>query len=123
MNAIDLNEGLSTAQVQLREEAQRFAAGALRPAALELDDLSPGEVISSGSRLWDVFREAYRAGYHLRSSMGTADTGVAAVPLELPRVSRGTPLNKLGQRSLNQGEVIFDGAIRPLSMGRIALLA
>jgi len=247
MNAIDLNEGLSKTQEQLRQEAQRFAAEMLRPAALELDDMPPEGVISSGSRLWDVFREAYRAGYHLRSfppelggagltaedgwvvgealgwggsglaislgvtampfrvaaltgnpdlmrnvvmpfvedregryrgcwcatepdhgsdailysgenarpdihfecaarldgdewvitgqksawvsngtiathalaflsvepSMGMAGTGVAVVPLDLPGVSRGNPVNKLGQRSLNQGEIFFDGVRIP----------
>ena len=36
------------------------------------------------------------------------DCGVAVVPLDLPGVSRGKPLNKLGQRALNQGEIFFD---------------
>ena len=30
------------------------------------------------------------------------------VPLELPGVSRGKPLDKIGQRTLNQGELFFD---------------
>ncbi len=30
------------------------------------------------------------------------------VPLELPGVSRGKPLDKIGQRTLNQGEIFFD---------------
>lgn len=34
--------------------------------------------------------------------------GVAIVPLDLPGVSRGKPLDKLGQRPLNQGELFFD---------------
>ncbi len=34
--------------------------------------------------------------------------GVAVVPLDLPGVSRGKPLDKLGQRALNQGEIFFD---------------
>ncbi|MBQ75945.1 MAG: acyl-CoA dehydrogenase [Gammaproteobacteria bacterium] len=34
--------------------------------------------------------------------------GVAIVPLDLPGVSKGKPLNKLGQRSMPQGEVFFD---------------
>lgn len=34
--------------------------------------------------------------------------GVALVPLDLPGVSRGRPLDKLGQRALNQGEIFFD---------------
>jgi alkylation response protein AidB-like acyl-CoA dehydrogenase len=34
--------------------------------------------------------------------------GIAIVPLDLPGVSRGKPLDKLGQRALNQGEIFFD---------------
>jgi alkylation response protein AidB-like acyl-CoA dehydrogenase len=34
--------------------------------------------------------------------------GVAVVPLDLPGVSRGKALDKLGQRALNQGEIFFD---------------
>ncbi|MEB2345528.1 MAG: acyl-CoA/acyl-ACP dehydrogenase [Deltaproteobacteria bacterium] len=34
--------------------------------------------------------------------------GVCLVPLDLPGVSRGKPLDKLGQRALNQGEIFFD---------------
>jgi len=34
--------------------------------------------------------------------------GVALVPLDLPGVSRGKPLDKIGQRALNQGELFFD---------------
>ncbi len=34
--------------------------------------------------------------------------GVALVPLDLDGVSRGAPLDKLGQRALNQGEIFFD---------------
>ena len=34
--------------------------------------------------------------------------GVVIVPLDLPGVSRGKPVDKLGQRALNQGEIIFD---------------
>ena len=41
-------------------------------------------------------------------SKGMPGSGIAIVPLDLPGVSRGKPLNKLGQRALNQGEVFFD---------------
>jgi alkylation response protein AidB-like acyl-CoA dehydrogenase len=34
--------------------------------------------------------------------------GVFLVPLDLPGVNRPRPIDKLGQRSLNQGEVVFD---------------
>ncbi len=39
---------------------------------------------------------------------GLRDGGVALVPLDLPGVSRGAPLDKIGQRALNQGEIFFD---------------
>ena len=247
MTAIDVNEGLTREQVLLREETHRFAEEVLRPASQELDELPPEEVIAPDSRLWDVFRQAYQAGYHLRSfppelggpglspedawvvseefgwgnaglsisigvtampfrlaamtgnpdlrreivlpfvedregkyrgcwcatepnhgsdailfsgeyarpdihfdcaarrdgdgwvingqksawvsngtiathalaflcvepSMGMAGTGVAVIPLDRPGVSRGKPLNKLGQRALNQGEIFFDNVHIP----------
>jgi len=36
-----------------------------------------------------------------------ADAGLL-VPLDVPGVSKGRPLNKIGQRALNQGELFFD---------------
>jgi alkylation response protein AidB-like acyl-CoA dehydrogenase len=44
----------------------------------------------------------------LDPGQGMAGGGVALVPLRLRGVSRGTPLDKMGQRGLNQGELIFD---------------
>jgi len=45
-------------------------------------------------------------------SMGGADGSeggcVALIPLDLPGVSKGEALNKIGQRALNQGELFFD---------------
>jgi acyl-CoA dehydrogenase len=41
-------------------------------------------------------------------AQGFAGGGVCVVPLDLPGVSRGRPLDKLGQRPLNQGEIFFD---------------
>jgi alkylation response protein AidB-like acyl-CoA dehydrogenase len=246
MCALDLTDD-PPEQKQLREQAHRFAAEVLRPASLELDVRSPEEVIAPESRLWDVFREAYKAGYHLQPfppqlggaglgpmdtwvigeefgwgsaalsislgvtsmpfrfaaltanpdlmrdvvmpyvedkegkyvgcwcatepqhgsdailysgeytrpdihfdcmarrdgddwvingqksawvsngtiathtlgffcadpSMGMNGTCVAVVPLDLPGVTRGKPLNKLGQRALNQGEIFFDNVRVP----------
>ncbi len=40
---------------------------------------------------------------------------VFLVPLDLPGVSRPRPLDKLGQRSLNQGEIFFDDVRVPAS--------
>jgi alkylation response protein AidB-like acyl-CoA dehydrogenase len=48
-------------------------------------------------------------------SMGMAGGGVAIVPLNLPGVSKGAPLNKIGQRALNQGEIFFDNVRIPKS--------
>lgn len=41
-------------------------------------------------------------------SRGMRGQGLAIVPLDLPGVSRGKPLDKLGQRPLNQGSIVFD---------------
>jgi len=43
----------------------------------------------------------------LDSSKGMAGGGVAFIPLDLPGVSKGKPLDKLGQRALNQGSIRF----------------
>jgi alkylation response protein AidB-like acyl-CoA dehydrogenase len=44
---------------------------------------------------------------------GQEGGGVALIPLDLPGVSKGKPLNKLGQRALNQGEIFFDNVRLP----------
>lgn len=46
-------------------------------------------------------------------SMGHAGGGIFAIPLNLPGVKKGAPLNKLGQRDLNQGEIYFDNVRIP----------
>ncbi len=46
--------------------------------------------------------------------------GVAFVPFDLPGVSKGKPLNKLGQRALNQGEIFFDEVRIPSSYMLVA---
>jgi alkylation response protein AidB-like acyl-CoA dehydrogenase len=43
----------------------------------------------------------------LDASKGMAGGGVAFIPLDLSGVSKGKPLNKLGQRALNQGSIRF----------------
>jgi len=51
----------------------------------------------------------------LDQSKGFAGGGVFLVPLDLPGVSRPKPLDKLGQRSLCQGEIYFDDVRIPAS--------
>ncbi|NOY68938.1 MAG: acyl-CoA/acyl-ACP dehydrogenase [Deltaproteobacteria bacterium] len=41
-------------------------------------------------------------------SKGMAGYGICIVPLDLDGVSKGKPLEKIGQRDLNQGEIFFD---------------
>jgi len=245
---LDLNKGLTDAEKSVKEETHKFAAEVLRPASVELDKLSPEDVIAEGSLMWDVFQKAYEQGYHTSSlpeqfgganlsplashihaeemgwgsadfaisigvtsfpfsfaamsgnadlikevvvpfsqdrqgkyigcwaitephhgsdslligtdqfgapdsafdctarldgdewvingqksawvsngtiathactflsvdrAKGMAGGGVAIIPLNLPGVSRGKPLNKLGQRALNQGEIFFDNVRLP----------
>ncbi len=45
---------------------------------------------------------------NLNKERGQEGGGVAIIPLNLPGVSKAKPLNKLGQRALNQGEIFFD---------------
>ncbi len=72
----DLNKELTAEQQSIKEETHKFAAEVLRPASIELDKLSPDEVIAEGSVHWDVFRKAYELGYHkvaLPESLGGTD--------------------------------------------------
>jgi alkylation response protein AidB-like acyl-CoA dehydrogenase len=46
---------------------------------------------------------------------GLSGGGIFLVPLDLEGVSRGKPLNKIGQRALNQGEIFFDQVRIPAS--------
>jgi alkylation response protein AidB-like acyl-CoA dehydrogenase len=39
---------------------------------------------------------------------GSSGSAVVIIPLDLPGVTKGKPLDKLGQRALNQGEIFFD---------------
>ncbi|MBT4521980.1 MAG: acyl-CoA/acyl-ACP dehydrogenase [Halieaceae bacterium] len=47
------------------------------------------------------------------SDQGYADGAVFLMPLDLEGITRGKPLNKIGQRSLNQGEIFFDNVKVP----------
>jgi len=49
----------------------------------------------------------------LDPSRGMEACGVAVIPLDYPGITRGKPLNKLGQRALNQGEIFFDNVRIP----------
>jgi len=49
----------------------------------------------------------------LDPSKGMAGGGVAFIPLNLPGVSKGKPVDKMGQRALNQGSINFSNVRIP----------
>ncbi len=49
-------------------------------------------------------------------SMGLSGGGICMIDLNQPGVSKGKPLDKIGQRELPQGELYFDDAICPEEM-------
>lgn len=52
----------------------------------------------------------------LDDSKGMQGTGLAIVPLDLPGISKGKALDKIGLRALNQGELFFDEVRIPRKM-------
>ena len=58
---------------------------------------------------------ATHAALHLSldPAQGMHGTGICVLPLDLPGISRGTPLDKIGQRPLNQGEIFFHDVCVP----------
>lgn len=44
----------------------------------------------------------------LQPEKGMKGQGLALIKLDLPGISRGKPLDKMGQRPLNQGEIVFE---------------
>lgn len=62
---LELNKNLTEHEEAIKTQIHTFAKDILRPASLELDRIpDPSDVIGEGSRLWDVFRQAYQLGYH-----------------------------------------------------------
>jgi alkylation response protein AidB-like acyl-CoA dehydrogenase len=49
----------------------------------------------------------------LEPERGMQGQGLAIIPLDLPGISKGKPLDKMGQRPLNQGSIIFEDARIP----------
>jgi alkylation response protein AidB-like acyl-CoA dehydrogenase len=77
---LDLNKDLTEEERSVKEETHTFAAEVLRPASIELDKLSPDEVVTEGSVMWDVFRQAYQQGQH-SSGLPEQLGGVSLSPL------------------------------------------
>ncbi len=58
---------------------------------------------------------ATHAVFHvgLEPEKGMMGQGLAIIPLDLPGITKGKPLDKIGQRALNQGEIFFEDARIP----------
>ncbi|MFO1376983.1 MAG: acyl-CoA dehydrogenase family protein [Steroidobacteraceae bacterium] len=52
------------------------------------------------------------AGFE-NAAQGLAEGAAFLMPLDLPGITRGKPLEKLGQRTLNQGEIFFNNVVVP----------
>jgi alkylation response protein AidB-like acyl-CoA dehydrogenase len=50
----------------------------------------------------------------LDQEKGMKGQGLALIPLDLPGITRGKPLDKIGQRPLSQGEIFFDDVRVPM---------
>ena len=62
LNSIALE--LTDEQEALKQTLRRFAAENLRPAAVELDKMTPEEVIEEGSLFWETMKKMHKNGYH-----------------------------------------------------------
>ncbi|MFQ5353000.1 MAG: acyl-CoA dehydrogenase family protein, partial [Candidatus Binatia bacterium] len=87
-----------------------FSDGTIKPNCTARKD-GDGFVISGQKAAWvsnGSIADVAALFCTLEPEHGFGGGGIAVVPLDLPGVSRGAPLDKLGQRSLNQGEIFFD---------------
>ncbi|MGH7805457.1 MAG: acyl-CoA dehydrogenase family protein [Candidatus Binatia bacterium] len=98
---LEYDLGLDDAQREIRDTAHRFAADVLRPASLAIDRLPPGDVVTSGSLLEKVVRQAHEFGFTRLT--GPADLG----GLEAPPVTQHLVLEELAWGSLGIASSIF----------------
>ena len=64
-----LETGLSEEEQAIQEGVRRFAKEVIRPAGIELDRLSPEEMIAPGSKLWDVLEQSKDLGLSVMALM------------------------------------------------------
>ena len=60
----DLNLDLTDEHIALKESVHKFSVEVLRPASIELDKLSPEEVIKKDSLYWKCMKQMYKNKYH-----------------------------------------------------------
>jgi len=64
MDYLDIHADLSDEDLDIKKAAHTFAEEVVRPASIELDRMSPEEVVAAGSPLWSFLEKAYGLGYH-----------------------------------------------------------
>lgn len=64
MEYFDLNMNLSVTDLTLKSHANKFAREVMRPISIQLDQMTPEEVIAPESPFWDFMKIAYEKGYH-----------------------------------------------------------
>lgn len=64
MNYFDLDLNLSKEDIALKKETHKFALEVMRPISMQLDRMTPEEVIAPESPFWGFMRQAYELGYH-----------------------------------------------------------
>ncbi len=60
----ELNLELTDEHEALKENVHKFSMEVLRPASIELDKMSPEDVIKKDSIYWDCMKKMYQNGYH-----------------------------------------------------------
>jgi len=113
----------SDAAILYREE---LAAGGKQPIGNVTAKVGADEIIINGqSSAWvsngSVAQVAlaymaadYGDGFYSTGVHGAFTNGIGLIiPLDLPGISRGKPLDKIGQRALPQGEIYFDNVKVP----------
>jgi hypothetical protein len=64
MGTFDLGVELNTEQQAMVATAEKFAKEILRPAGIELDGRTPGEVAQADSVLYSVYKKYHELGFH-----------------------------------------------------------
>ncbi|WP_432261755.1 acyl-CoA dehydrogenase family protein [Cupriavidus sp. TMH.W2] len=113
----------SDAAILYREEV---SAGGKQPVGNVTAKVGADEIVINGqSSAWvsngSVAQVAlaymaadYGDGFHGSGEHGAFTNGIGLIlPLDLPGISRGKPLDKIGQRALPQGEIYFDNVRVP----------
>jgi acyl-CoA dehydrogenase len=64
MEYLDISLKMTDEDLALRDAAHKFAEKVMRPISIELDRMTPDEVIAEGSPFWEFMKKAYELGYH-----------------------------------------------------------